>query len=383
MTFTARRIGLTLLAALVAVATVVAGGTAARADTAPPWGSDGNSVGDLQFFDASGNPITGGSVDDTPIAAYVEGTVAPRAGDTRATLFGYLPVAGEDPGQWSGEQLGSSTAYPDAAAPGALGTATQPFETGHSGDVSVAQLEATYPQTGTGAYTGLYQLRLVTSAPGLSRTPTYDSAVIQVTGTTWQVYSGSSTQPTATTTTLAVSPHGTVFHGTSIVLQATVSPAGATGTVKFLDGSSTIGTASVSGGTARLTTKALKDGRHSLSATFVPATSGYSGSHSSSTTLVVTPHPTGTTLAASKKTLHRGQAETLTAKVAPSAAAGSVEFLDGGKKLGTVKVSAGKARLVTKKLGKGKHRLAAKFLPKNTQSYRGSTSRPVTVTVKP
>ena len=122
--------------ALVATATVAAGslvaglGGVAHAGTAPPWEPDASSVGGLAFFNTAGQQITGGNLTDSPIAAYVEGASTVRAGDQKATLYGYLPVAGTAPGTWSGEALGSSTTYPNTSAPAPLNTATLPVEEG-------------------------------------------------------------------------------------------------------------------------------------------------------------------------------------------------------------------------------------------------------------
>ncbi|MEV7281494.1 Ig-like domain repeat protein [Streptomyces sp. NPDC093111] len=77
---------------------------------------------------------------------------------------------------------------------------------------------------------------------------------------------------TATTTTLAASPAGAVVQGTPVRLTATVAPATATGTVRFLDGATPLGVpVPVAAGTATLTTGALTVGTHALKAEFTPA----------------------------------------------------------------------------------------------------------------
>ena len=74
----------------------------------------------------------------------------------------------------------------------------------------------------------------------------------------------------ATTTTLAASPSGTAAPGSPVTLTATVTPAGATGSVQFLDGAASLGTATVAGDHAQLVTAALPQGPHTLSAVFTP-----------------------------------------------------------------------------------------------------------------
>ncbi|MBD7950097.1 HtaA domain-containing protein [Oerskovia rustica] len=93
---------------------------------------------------------------------------------------------------------------------------------------------------------------------------------------------------TATTTTLAVSPAGTSVEGTALALGATVAPAAA-GTVEFRDGSSSLGTATVSAGVARLDVPAPAVGAHSLSAHFTPTdAAAFTASASASVTHTVT-----------------------------------------------------------------------------------------------
>ncbi len=352
-------------------------------ETAPPWEPDPDSVGGLLFFNSAGDEITGGSITDSPIAAYVEGTNTIRAGDVKATLFGYLPVEGESTGEFQGESLGESTAYPNSSAPAPLNTATLPVETGASGDEDLSELESDFPNNGTGAYAGMYQLRLRTSPPpgegGL--TIDYDSADIQITGDTWSVVYTQAPQ-TPTTTTLSVSPSTSARFGSNVRLTATVSPSAAAGTVKFTEGSSTIKSVAVTDGTAEYTTDKLAAGTAKLAATFVPTDSAtYGGSSSATHDLKITAASTTTTLKASKSSVKEGTKVTLTAKESPSSAAGSVEFYDGSKKLGSATVKGGVATYSTTKLPVGTDSLKAVFTAKDKADYGSSTSKTVKVKV--
>ena len=79
----------------------------------------------------------------------------------------------------------------------------------------------------------------------------------------------------------------------------------------------------------------------------------------------------------------QGTPVTLTAAVAPAGAAGSVQFLDGTKALGSpVPVTAGTAKLTTSTLAVGTHPLAARFTPSDTAAFAPSTSAQVSSTVK-
>jgi hypothetical protein len=289
--------GTALASSLVAgVATTAAHGatsprpaTAAAATTAPPWEPDPNSVGGLMFFDSSGKRVFGGKLTDQPIAAYVEGTATIRAGDTKATLSGFLPQRGVAPGAWSGEALGASTTYPISSAPAPLKAATLPVETGGPTDESIGILEEDFPNsdTSTDGYANRYQLRLQTSGPGLGETIQYDSADIEVNSSagTWAVVY---TKAPATATSLAVSPSGTAHHGAKVTLTATVKPHAATGTVQFRDGTKLLKAVALSAGKATYATTGLAVGAHKLSARFVPSSAKlWAASKSKTITLTV------------------------------------------------------------------------------------------------
>jgi Bacterial Ig-like domain (group 3) len=384
MTRTLRHAASAVAAAVLAGAALLSAGGAAHATNPPPWEPDPNSVGGLIFYNASGDVITGGNVTDDPIAAYVEGTKAIRSGDTKATLFGYLPVNGVATGSWSGDQLSASTAYPNASDPGVLGTTSLPVVAGSGGDLTIADLISDYPNNDTSndGYANLYQLRLKTAASGQPSNVKYDSADILITGTgdtaTWSV-DYSNTQ-VSTKTTLKVSPSGSALHGASVKLTATVSPAAA-GSVAFLNGSKVLKTVTVSGGKATYTTKTLKDATYKLKATFTPTdTTAYTSSTSSAHSLKVKAHATKVTLKASATSIKKGGKLTLTIKESP-AVAGKVAIYDGTKKIGTVKLKKGKATFTTTSLKVGSHKLKAKFTPKNTQNDAKSSSKTVKVKV--
>ncbi|WP_426310654.1 HtaA domain-containing protein [Cellulosimicrobium sp. E-16] len=98
------------------------------------------------------------------------------------------------------------------------------------------------------------------------------------------------------------------------------------------------------------------------------------------TARVVSPEPaapaeaTTTTLAVAPATTSvAGTTVTLTATVAP-AAAGTVEFRDGGAVLGTAAVADGVARLETASLAAGPHELSATFEPADPAAFVASTS---------
>jgi hypothetical protein len=70
-----------------------------------------------------------------------------------------------------------------------------------------------------------------------------------------------------TTTTLSVTPSSSAF-GQTVTLTATVIPSSATGSVTFQDGSTTLKTANLNGGTATMTATSLAPGNHALTAAY-------------------------------------------------------------------------------------------------------------------
>lgn len=87
-------------------------------------------------------------------------------------------------------------------------------------------------------------------------------------------YSITATPKTSTTTAVSATP-STTYAFDPVDLVATISPAAATGTVQFKDGAQNVGTpVTVTGGTAQLTTSALGEGAHNITAVFTAAAAG-------------------------------------------------------------------------------------------------------------
>ena len=95
------------------------------------------------------------------------------------------------------------------------------------------------------------------------------------------------TQATSTTT-LSANPNPAP-DGQSVTLSASVSPASATGNVTFKDGTTPLGTGTLNGGIASLSTSALAQGSHSLSASYAGDAGTAPSSSSAVSVQVVTP----------------------------------------------------------------------------------------------
>lgn len=100
--------------------------------------------------------------------------------------------------------------------------------------------------------------------------------------------------PVETTTTLSVSPSGPVPAGTAVTLTAAVSPDTVStqtlnGTVTFMDGFTTLGSAQLFNGSASFSTSSLAAGSHQLRAVFTPTdTQSFEESTSAAVAITIT-----------------------------------------------------------------------------------------------
>jgi len=192
-----------------------------------------------------------------------------------------------------------------------------------------------------------------------------------------------------TATTLTATPNPSRF-GQAVTLTATVAlvvPATGTptGSVRFMDGAATIGTATLgANGSASIVVSTLATGSHSLTAAYGGA-GNFLASTSTAVTQVVNAGDTTTTLTATPNPSRFGQAVTLTATVAavaPAAGvpAGTVTFSDGAATIGTATLGAnGSASIVVSTLAAGSHSLTAAY--GGSGNFLASTSAAVTQVV--
>jgi hypothetical protein len=170
----------------------------------------------------------------------------------------------------------------------------------------------------------------------------------------------------STTTAVATSASPSTF-AQSVTFTATVAGQGASGSVQFKDGASTIGGCSMavlSGGQAQCTTASLATGNHSITAVYGGDASN-AGSTSAVLVQTVNPAPTTTGLGSSANPSAYGQAVTLTASVVGVAPTGTVAFSDGGASIAacaSVALSgAGQAQCALSSLAVGMHNLTATY----------------------
>jgi hypothetical protein len=159
--------------------------------------------------------------------------------------------------------------------------------------------------------------------------------------------------------------------GQTVMLTATLSSSSATGTMKFLDGTTTIGTSTVQSGVATFDDSTLAVGSHTLTASY-SGDSTHAPSTSNPVTQVVNQAGTTTQLTSSANPATYGERITLTATVSPATATGTVNFMHGTTSFGTATLSDGVAMFSTASLAVGSHSLTAVY--SGDANHPGSTS---------
>ena len=179
----------------------------------------------------------------------------------------------------------------------------------------------------------------------------------------------------SSTVTLVSSLNPSTF-GASVTLTATVTP-GATGTVTFHDGATSLGTGTISSGVATLTTSSLAVGTHSITAQY-GGDPNFNTAVSTAVSQVVNKASSTVALASSPNPSTFGASVTLTATVT-SGATGTVTFDDGTTSLGIATISSGLATLTTSSLAGGTHSITAQY--GGDSNYNGAVSTPVSQVV--
>ncbi len=350
--------------------------------TATVTGSGGTPTGTVTFKDGS-TTLGTRTLDGSGQAAYTTSTLLP--GDRIITA-----VYGGDSNYGASTSapltqtvtiLPSSTALVSSLNPSAYGQSVT-FTATVTGTVLTPTGTVTFKDgattLGTGTLDGSGQATFSTStlAGGShSITAVYGGDVF---------YGGSTSSPltqtvnqSSDTTSLASSVNPSTF-GQSVTFTATVSGAGATGTVTFKDGATTLGTGTLNGGAqATFSTSALALGAHSITAEY-GGDSNFTASTSPALAQNVVASGSTTTIASSPNPSSFGQPVTFTATVTGSGGTptGTVTFKDGTTALGTMALSGNQAILVVSTLSGGSHSMTAVY--NGDGSYGSSTSAPLT-----
>lgn len=206
-------------------------------------------------------------------------TLSPRTGTASTANINLTTISQGNP---AGCPDGASQATVTITGPGgwAGGIAFTAFKSLSPGSEQVIPLSPTFgdaaASSGAAIEVGRYDITVACKDRlGATSFGAYTASIWFTDANDWQD-SDPSTSTTVTEIALQDDPVGRVTEGRSVTLTATVTPANAVGTVKFLD---TSGTASaqigssvdVADGQARVTVSSLEFGLHYLSAEFVPA----------------------------------------------------------------------------------------------------------------
>jgi uncharacterized repeat protein (TIGR03803 family) len=148
--------------------------------------------------------------------------------------------------------------------------------------------------------------------------------------------------------------------GKAVTFTATITGNNPTGTVEFCDGETRLGVSPLVKGIAKLSTSRLKLGSHTITAVY----SGDANNPESVSAPLdqVVKAATKAVLKAKPTETAVGEPVTFTAVVRGKKPTGSVEFIDGTRRLGSVPLNkSGRARLSTDDLKPGVHRMVALY----------------------
>ncbi|MEO8370703.1 MAG: Ig-like domain repeat protein, partial [Candidatus Solibacter sp.] len=188
-------------------------------------------------------------------------------------------------------------------------------------------------------------------------------------------------QMKTTTTSLVTTPNPSVFGG-SVTLTATVSPAGATGTVWFYNSGVPLLSAPVVSGAAQASIATLPVGSNSITAVY---SGDYANGPSTSFPVAHVVNGAGiissVTLISSANPSIAGRPLWLTATVSPATASGTVQFLEGATALGTGTLANGWATLQLSSLPVGTHSITAVY--SGDVNHLASTSATLSQNISP
>ncbi len=171
----------------------------------------------------------------------------------------------------------------------------------------------------------------------------------------------------------------TAPYGTGVTLSAAGLPAGATGTVTFTSGATTLCSKAVSSGDASCTTGILPPGSYPVTATY-SGDADYAGA-TASTSFTIDQAATSFTAAAAPSTAPYGTSVTLSATGLPLAATGTLTFTSGATTLCSAPVSAGSAICSTGTLAAARYPVTATY--SGDANYRARRPPPASRSTRP
>jgi hypothetical protein len=204
-------------------------------------------------------------------------------------------------------------------------------------------------------------------------------------GTSYSIVVAAAPSAVKTTTTLKMAPVATTAVApASRTLTATVSGTGAAGTVAFFNGPTSLGSRTLTSGSASLALSNIGAGSYSYHAVFTPTSPAkFTRSTSGNLALTVTAAPpapgqvattTALSMSPTSATAQAPAARTLRATVTGAGAAGAVKFFNGATPLGTSTLVGGSASLALTRIGVGSYSYHAVFTPTSPAKFTASSS---------
>lgn len=312
------------------------------------------ATGTVQFYD--GAALLGTSTLTNGIATYSTSSLAVGTHSITANYTGNATYGASNStalSQAVKNAVGLTAGYQSPIVAGQTETVTANMNSSATGTVTFSNggtVLATVPvSAGTASYASS-SLTQGTTTIGISYSG--DSNFLSASTTVTITVLGSTTITIASSVNPAVS-------GQSITFSATVTPAAATGTVQFYDGSTLLATTALTNGVAAFSTAVLAAGTHSVTANYTGSAT-YNASSSGALPEVVKA-ATSVALSTSANPAIAGSAVTFTAAVTPSSATGTVQFYDGATLLGSATLGGGTGHFSTSALAPGMHSITAVY----------------------
>ena len=165
----------------------------------------------------------------------------------------------------------------------------------------------------------------------------------------------------------------------NVTLTASVSGSAPTGTVSFLNGTTVIGTATISSGKASTSVTFTAVGSVTLTASYAGDSANLASVSAAIVSVVKAFAATGTTLTVTPNPIGAGQVAKLTATITGTSPTGTVTFKNGTVNVGTATINAGTATLSIPLSVVGTQNLSATY--SGTAGNASSTSAVVPLTV--
>jgi hypothetical protein len=272
-------------------------------------------------------------------------------------------------------KVGTTTTVASSANPSTVGQ-----QVTFTATVAATMLSASMPTGTVTFFNGVTSLGTGTLSNGTATFTTSTTALTTGTNLITATYNGNanfntstsavltqSVNKASTTVALTISPNPASV-GQTVTYTATITPSpnsapNATGTIVFVaDGTTPLGSVTITNNMAILTSSVLTTGTHTVVAQYM-GDSNLTGNNSPSVSVTILQAST-VTLTSSANPQDAGQSVVFTATITTTGTAtptGTVTFLNGTATLGTATVSGGKATFTTSKLVAGTYSITASY----------------------